>query len=176
VPGIIGQVAVLTVRDAGRSAAWYCELLGTEKPAVMFSRTVVSRWLTSPRRAVAWSYALSAMTRTRVPSTSSAPDWITWNSWLPSAAILTRGLVAWSSWGYPTPASKNRLTPQMRCSPSATRTTSSSSSSGERLCHDQQAGYTSLFVAGLGCRALWLGDVVHSGPAAHPGCDGSSRV
>jgi hypothetical protein len=29
VPGIIGQVAVLTVRDAGRSAAWYCELLGT---------------------------------------------------------------------------------------------------------------------------------------------------
>ena len=30
-PGIIGQVAVLTVRDAGRSAAWYCELLGTEE-------------------------------------------------------------------------------------------------------------------------------------------------
>lgn len=30
-PGVIGQVAVLTVRDAGRSAAWYCELLGAKE-------------------------------------------------------------------------------------------------------------------------------------------------
>jgi len=31
VPDIIGQVVILTVRDADRSAAWYCDLLGTEE-------------------------------------------------------------------------------------------------------------------------------------------------
>jgi catechol 2,3-dioxygenase-like lactoylglutathione lyase family enzyme len=31
VPGIVGQVVILTVRDAGQSAAWYCELLGAEE-------------------------------------------------------------------------------------------------------------------------------------------------
>lgn len=30
-PEIIGQVVILTVSDADRSAAWYCDLLGTEE-------------------------------------------------------------------------------------------------------------------------------------------------
>ncbi len=30
-PEITGQVVVLTVRDANRSAAWYCDLLGAEE-------------------------------------------------------------------------------------------------------------------------------------------------
>ena len=30
-PEIIGQVVILTVRDADRSAAWYCDLLGSEE-------------------------------------------------------------------------------------------------------------------------------------------------
>ncbi len=30
-PDIIGQVVVLTVSDAGRSAAWYCKVLGVEE-------------------------------------------------------------------------------------------------------------------------------------------------
>jgi catechol 2,3-dioxygenase-like lactoylglutathione lyase family enzyme len=31
VPGITGQIVILTVSDAGRSAAWYCDLLGTQE-------------------------------------------------------------------------------------------------------------------------------------------------
>lgn len=30
-PGIAGQVVILTVSDADRSAAWYCELLGMDE-------------------------------------------------------------------------------------------------------------------------------------------------
>ncbi len=30
-PDIVGQVVILTVRDADRSAAWYCDLLGAEE-------------------------------------------------------------------------------------------------------------------------------------------------
>jgi glyoxylase I family protein len=30
-PGITGQVVILTVSDADRSAAWYCDLLGMEE-------------------------------------------------------------------------------------------------------------------------------------------------
>jgi catechol 2,3-dioxygenase-like lactoylglutathione lyase family enzyme len=30
-PDITGQVVILTVTDAGRSAAWYCDLLGAEE-------------------------------------------------------------------------------------------------------------------------------------------------
>jgi len=31
VPGITGQVVILTVSDADRSAAWYCDLLGAQE-------------------------------------------------------------------------------------------------------------------------------------------------
>ena len=30
-PDIAGQVVILTVTDAGRSAAWYCDLLGAQE-------------------------------------------------------------------------------------------------------------------------------------------------
>lgn len=78
------------LRSAMLAGAWHgtasCSAL--RKPAVMSSRTVASHWFTSPGRAAAWSYALSAMTRTRVPSMSSGPGWITWNSLLPQRSDL----------------------------------------------------------------------------------------
>lgn len=53
-PDIIGQVVILTVSDADRSAAWYCDLLGTQETSryVQPDGHVALVHLAEPRSAV----------------------------------------------------------------------------------------------------------------------------
>jgi catechol 2,3-dioxygenase-like lactoylglutathione lyase family enzyme len=125
-PRIAGQVVILTVSDADRSAAWYCDLLGMDE---------TSRYV-QPDGHVALVH-LAERFSDRPPSTNSGSGWITWSSWWLTAMNLTPGWRAWTSWEYAIPASRSPPTPPTPWSPSAIQTTSSLNSSGDRPGRDQ---------------------------------------
>jgi len=90
-PDITGQVVILTVTDAGRSAAWYCDLLGAEETGryVQPDGRVALVSITEPGSRL--ELCLACHDADAGSSPSSVLGLITWSSWSRGAATSIAG-------------------------------------------------------------------------------------